>query len=1264
MKKTLLTIAMTLLSMAMGYSAKSLYIPNEWKNFNSSDTLLYKQTDTSNQYTWSKSRSLEGDNVIIYWDKNYGSTRPDQLSTSSEYYVDINDLLEKCEEFFALESSTLGFVDPATSNVKNYKIMVLLNHTTDWICYGGGYDYKIPALWLSPSTCHPVGSAVAHEVGHSFHYMCYGEDSNYGSTSGVETGFHSAVGNGQCIWETTANWQALQSYPGEVFTESGTVDIFQKSHNYAFSHEWHRYQAYMFLNYITQYYNDVKTVANVWNTHETSVVDFNQALMDCKSLSVSQLYRLHFDFAMRAATYDMDVCAPYLNDSYIGKFNWNYVKLSTTKYQVAYSSVPQSTGFNVIELSVPTAGTEVTTKFTALVPGCSLASGDPAEYLDGNSVYSSSSSTTYNSMSTTQKRYRGFRLGYVVLKKDGTRVYYDDNTIHCYNTSKYNQNITENVTYTVPANAKRMWLVVCPTPSTYIQHKWDENISNDDQWPYQVEFENTNLKEFGMIDGRDIADVEFTYDVTLPPTSDHTAAIFYMDETAKSALSLAFQLTISDIQNKLTTSTTSGPSNDQIMGFPFTVSGNTKTINHTSTTAAGDFGYWFNASEGVTNWGSNSVIFGEFYKNSMEFRIGQYPNANSDGGTRTVHLVMEYKNSSGQTAKAYFTFNVTFATGATASSTMTSIVYDGEEIYPDEEDPEPTIDPNANRLEINYDVTLKPVDGYDGATITMSDSNQDMAAILEFFGLSSSDGIASLRVDYSAEGPSNGQIMNYAVDSSLELQSVTHVGNTNGTFGHWFQSDGTATTWGNSSVAFAEYTFVSGSTKSVTIGQMPNQNSDGDVRTIREALVYKTSTGDTKIAYLIYTITFDSSANSNTSTIGSIDAYTEEETLPSVDLSVTVPRQTVESESKRISYTNEDVAKLGLTIDEIASIGLTTPTTAGPASGQIMLYPVDSSGNVLYSQGVTAADNGHWYNESGAVCTDNGTHRIAARFDWIARQWVIYQNPGTLTVGDSYTMREALVYNNGSDTKTLVFNINVDIEALQDKILYDNATVYDYEPGIFNVTLSRTFKTGSWLTFCAPFNIPSSYWEGMGIDKVLCLASYRDYGDDKSTMIFEYITDGMWVGKVYLIKMAEAKTGITMTETAYNNMVSTPTESVGNGSTTVSMIGTHIKTTVPLDAYVLSNGLVYVNNRSDLEMNGWRAYFTVESSGEVKSLGFETEDGELITSIEGLDVVLNDHVDVFSVSGAKLRSGVERSKATEGLPAGIYVVGGEKVVVR
>lgn len=645
---------------------KQHYIPNEWKSFNSSDTLLYSQTDTRNRYTWSESRSRETDNVIVYWDKYYGSTAPDELSTSSEYYVDIDDLLAKAEAFYELESSQLGFVDPQTSNVSKYKIMILMNHSTDWICYGGGYDFQISALWLSPSTCHPVGSAVAHEVGHSFHYMCYAEDSNHGADSSIQTGFHGAVGNGSTIWETTANWQALQSYPEEIFTESSTADIFAKSHNYAFTHEWHRYQAYMFFFYLCQKYGDVKTIADVWNHRETTVKDFNEVLMDEKGLSVSDLYKLHFDFAMHAATWDLDACVPY-RKGYIGNFNYNYVKLDAAKYQVAYASVPQSTGFNIIPLQVPSAGTTVTTRLTALTPGCSLASGDPAQYLNGDSQYASAGVSKYNTVSNASAR--GFRAGYVVLQKDGTRLYYDDNTVHCTGTGSK----TEDITMTMPANALQMWLVVAPTPSAYFQHQWDEEFSNDDQWPYQVEFVGTNLGDQPTLDGRAVSDVTFTFDVTLKPTTgdDYVSTLARMPAASLGTLCTAFQLELSDIQNKRVDYSAAGPSNGQIM---FYAANADKSLQESGSTAY-DPGHWFDSSGQVTSWGTNSVVFSEFAPASMAFTIGAMPHANSSGDQLTIRQALRYKDSQGNVATAYFVFNITFDADAVNSAELSGVEY-------------------------------------------------------------------------------------------------------------------------------------------------------------------------------------------------------------------------------------------------------------------------------------------------------------------------------------------------------------------------------------------------------------------------------------------------------------------------------------------------------------------------------------------------------------------------------------------------------------
>ena len=58
-------------------------------------------------------------------------------------------------------------------------------------------------------------------------------------------------------------------------------------------------------------------------------------------------------------------------------------------------------------------------------------------------------------------------------------------------------------------------------------------------------------------------------------------------------------------------------------------------------------------------------------------------------------------------------------------------------------------------------------------------------------------------------------------------------------------------------------------------------------------------------------------------------------------------------------------------------------------------------------------------------------------------------------------------------------------------------------------------------------------------------------------------------------------------------------------------------------------------------------------------------------SSSGVDDIIADSigdndatVDVYSLSGVRLRSGVSRDEATAGLPAGFYIVGGRKVAVR
>ena len=63
-KKLLLLLSAALLPAAHMCAQKALYLPYEWKNPSISfgkDSMIYKESDPENKYTWSKSRSKESE---------------------------------------------------------------------------------------------------------------------------------------------------------------------------------------------------------------------------------------------------------------------------------------------------------------------------------------------------------------------------------------------------------------------------------------------------------------------------------------------------------------------------------------------------------------------------------------------------------------------------------------------------------------------------------------------------------------------------------------------------------------------------------------------------------------------------------------------------------------------------------------------------------------------------------------------------------------------------------------------------------------------------------------------------------------------------------------------------------------------------------------------------------------------------------------------------------------------------------------------------
>lgn len=400
--------------------------------------------------TWCYPRSRESAHFIVFWDKKYGTNDPNSSSVPASYRVDIDDLLVKAESFYRMNVDTLKFAETGKgkSNLDKYKMNIFVFYTDDWIAAGAGQDDIIGALWISPSTVHPVGSVVAHEIGHTFQYQV-GCDLGP-ADHGFRYGFGGNGGNG--FWEQTAQWQSYQSYPSEMFTTWDFNEYLKNYHRHIL-HEDYRYASYFIHSYWADLHGK-EFIGRLWR-EALKPEDPVQAYMRLTNINTEKFNDEIYDQAAKFATWD--ISSPRQpGASFIGKQLTKFTSTGLGSFRVAADNCPGTTGYNVIPLKLPVAGTTVTIGFKGMP-----------------------NATGFNTVDAARA---GWRYGYVALLNDGKRVY-----------GTMQKNAAGTIDFIVPANCARLWFIVTGAPSVYTPHAWDDNNTNDEQWPYELTFTNTEL---------------------------------------------------------------------------------------------------------------------------------------------------------------------------------------------------------------------------------------------------------------------------------------------------------------------------------------------------------------------------------------------------------------------------------------------------------------------------------------------------------------------------------------------------------------------------------------------------------------------------------------------------------------------------------------------------------------------------------------------------------------------------------------------------
>jgi hypothetical protein len=601
---------------------------------------------------WSFCRSKQSEHFIVFWDIKYGeyglygdrmgveNTSPSTCKTTS-MRVDIDDLLEKAEQFFDTNINKLKMAELGVgkSYLDDYKMEIYILYQSEWLATGSGYDNVIGALWVNPATCKPVGSTIAHEIGHSFQYQTYCDKVYQGEPDNLQYGFRYGFGpkgeGGCAYWEQCAQWQSFQDYPEQQFGHD--LNVFKTQYNRHYHHEWMRYASYWLQSYWVEK-RGVEAYGEIWRQSvlpEDAIKTYTKIYNGGDwSKTAAELY----DYAARMATFDIDGVREYAGSNVTANhFKTTLFKQADGYYQVSYGSCPSTAGFNIVPLNLPDEeGAVVTADFKGLQVGSALPEGDAGNFINGDLQTIQGTATTYNNVGNGKE---GWRYGFVALKKDGSRVYGD----------MYSAKEGE-ASFAVPADAAYLYFVVLGAPIEYRQNEWDDDEKDDDQWPYKVKFGKTDLLgNFEIDETADPKDAIITFDVNCD-ASNGGYPLGTIDLSSNKNLAQAFVMNPSAISS-LIQGVNAKPSEGKI------VWGLEQTDGSYAYNSTANNGFWCTADGDLTNWGADAFTYVEF--DGLTITYGHYPGHSVAGETYTVKPTLIYTKG-GEEYKTTVQINMAF----------------------------------------------------------------------------------------------------------------------------------------------------------------------------------------------------------------------------------------------------------------------------------------------------------------------------------------------------------------------------------------------------------------------------------------------------------------------------------------------------------------------------------------------------------------------------------------------------------------------------
>ncbi|MBO4659391.1 MAG: M6 family metalloprotease domain-containing protein [Prevotella sp.] len=213
----------------------------------------------------------------------------------------------------------------------------------------------------------------------------------------------------------------------------------------------------------------------------------------------------------------------------------------------------------------------------------------------------------------------------------------------------------------------------------------------------------------------------------------------------------------------------------------------------------------------------------------------------------------------------------------------------------------------------------------------------------------------------------------------------------------------------------------------------------------------------------------------------------------------------------------------------------------------------------------------------------------------------------------------------------------------------------------YNVHTNMSLKTNRWLTMWLPFQLDDNEVKAaFGNDTRVALFT----GGDDHSLRFSVTQDGIPANTpvlIYIQSDNELEQVATMTRRFVPKASSPLTEAVNTKVGPFTFVGVSNYTTVPKDCYFFSNGALY-KSTGTTTVKAFKGYFKTEGNG-LSAIDVNVDEGGQQTYVDDNLVSIREQSlgDIYTLSGNIAR---KDAMTTEGLPKGVYVLNGKKIIIK